>query len=177
MGHSAEAPCLDSNYLPRMFSLICVAALIAVTAGQQPPPGYLPPPPPGYAPPRPIYGRPRPPIGPLGGGLDPLTFLLFQNGGSGSGDLQSILPFLLLGGGGLGGHPGKGGLGGKGGLNPLLLSSLLGKCEEPSGEQCTPPNNDDGLLCGINQQEGSSIKRCCSCTNKKSSSSLLPFLL
>merc|ERR1712002_990137 len=136
--------------------------------------------PPGYGLPRPFYGRPRPPIGPLGGGLDPLTFLMFQNGGlgggSGSGDLSSILPLLLLGGGGLGGHPGKGGLGGKGGMNPLLLSSLLGKCEEPSGEECTPPNNDDGILCGINQQVAT-IKRCCSCTNKKSSSSLLPFLL
>merc|ERR1712000_703437 len=69
--------------LPKMISLLCIAALVAVTAGQQhtspplppPPPGY-PAPPPGYAPRR-FYGPP--PKGPFGG---------------------------------LGGHPGKGGLGG-----------------------------------------------------------------
>merc|ERR1712112_167758 len=45
------------------------------------------------------YGRP--PMGGLGG----------------SGDNDDLLPLLLLGGGGLGGHPGKGGLGG--GMDPL----------------------------------------------------------
>merc|ERR1712112_134892 len=45
------------------------------------------------------YGRP--PMGPFGG----------------SGDNDDLLPLLLLGGGGLGGHPGKGGLGG--GMDPL----------------------------------------------------------
>merc|ERR1711964_377231 len=120
----------------KMISLLCIAVLIAVAAGNSPPlpppppsgyaavpppppPGY-PAPPPGYAPRR-FHGRPLPSKGPLGGGLglDPLTFLLFQQngglGGNGGGDLESILPLLLLGGGGLGGglggHPGKGGLG------------------------------------------------------------------
>merc|ERR1712000_251426 len=114
--------CLQSltryQLLPKMISLLCIAALVAVTAGQHQtspplsPPGY-PAPPPGYAPRR-FYGPPLPPKGPFGG-LDPMTFLLFQNGGLG----------------GLGGHPGKGG------LNPLLLSSLLGGCKEPVAD-CTP---------------------------------------
>merc|ERR1712112_44124 len=157
--------CLQSftryQLLPKMISLLCIAALVAVTAGQHqtspplPPPGY-PAPPPGYAPRR-FYGPPLPPKGPFGG-LDPMTFLLFQNGGlggSGGGDLKSILPLLLLGGGGLGGHPGKGG------LNPLLLSSLLGGCKEPVAD-CTPPNKADGPLCGVFGD--GSAKRCCECT-------------
>merc|ERR1712000_526272 len=93
-----------------------------------PPPGY-PAPPPGYAPRR-FYGPP--PKGPFGG-LDPMMFLLFQNGGLG----------------GNGGHPGKGGLGG---MNPLLLSSLLGGCKEPVSD-CTPPNKADGTLCGVNSAD------------------------
>merc|ERR1712090_26778 len=153
--------------LARMLTLLCISALVAVTVGQHVPPpphpSYPPRPPPGY--PHPSmrhYGRP--PIGGKGplGGFDPLTFLLFQNGGlggSGGGDLQSILPLLLLGGGGLGGHPGKGGLGG--GMNPLLLSSLLGGCKEPV-DDCTPPNKADGTLCGVNGLP--THKRCCECT-------------
>merc|ERR1712000_438378 len=98
----------------KMIGFLCISALIAVTAGQAPPPPpSLPPPPPSpsYGAPRPGYPmRPygRPPMGPFGGKAD------------------DLLPLLLLGGGGLGGHPGKGGLGGglgggHGGFNPLTL--------------------------------------------------------
>merc|ERR1712168_1017306 len=97
-------------------------------------------------------------MGPFGrpGGIDPLTLLAFQNGGlGGSGGNDNLLPLLLLGGGGLGGHPGKGGLGG---LNPLLLSSLLG-CKETSGDDCIEPNNTDGRACG----KGDQVTLCCVC--------------
>merc|ERR1711925_26435 len=114
----------------KMIGFLCISALIAVTAGQAPPPPPSlppPPPPPSYGPPRPGYPmRPygRPPMGPFGGkagGIDPLTLLAFQKGGLG-GNGDDLLPLLLLGGGGLGGHPGKGGLGGgHGGFNPLTL--------------------------------------------------------
>merc|ERR1712169_49389 len=154
-----------------MLGLFCISALIVVTAVQAPPPPpsgqVLPPPPPPppspYGPPRPGYPpmRPygRPPMGPFGkrpgGGIDPLTLLMFQ-GGLGGGDNDNLLPLLLLGGGGLGGHPGKGGLGG---LNPLLLSGLLG-CKEPV-EDCTIPNKADGTLCGVNGPDGEKV--CCEC--------------
>merc|ERR1711964_85770 len=153
----------------KMISLLCIAVLIAVAAGNSPPlpppppsgyaavpppppPGY-PAPPPGYAPRR-FHGRPLPSKGPLGGGLglDPLTFLLFQQngglGGNGGGDLESILPLLLLGGGGLGG-----------GLNPLLLASLFKNCKEPYPD-CSYPNEAPNVLCGIGHQ---TFKRCCKC--------------
>merc|ERR1712002_959503 len=66
---------------------------------------------PGYPPIRPHFRRP--------GGFDPFTLLALQNSGSD----DNLLPLLLLGGGGLGGHPGRGGLGGHGagGINPLQL--------------------------------------------------------
>merc|ERR1711942_78972 len=149
----------------KMIGFFCISALIAVTAGQAPPPPPSlppPPPPPSYGPPRPGYPmRPygRPPMGPFGGkagGIDPLTLLAFQKGGLG-GNGDDLLPLLLLGGGGLGGHPGK--MGGLGGLNPLLLSGMLG-CKEPV-EDCTIPNKADGTLCGVNGPDGE--KMCCVC--------------
>merc|ERR1712112_663714 len=162
-----------------MLGIFCISALIAVTAGQAPPPPppgqLLPPPPPPpspYGPPRPGYPMPmrhygRPPMGPFGkrpgGGIDPLTLMMLQGGLGGSGDNDDLLPLLLLGGGGLGGHPGKGGLGGGmdplGGINPLQLSGLLG-CKEPV-EDCTIPNKADGTLCGVNGPDGEKV--CCEC--------------
>merc|ERR1712168_1548564 len=111
--------------------------------GPLPPASAYGPPRPGYPSIRPHFRRP--------GGFDPFTLLALQNSGSD----DNLLPLLLLGGGGLGGHPGKGGLGG---LNPLLLSGLLG-CKETSGDDCIVPNNDNGDLCG--KKIGETL--CCVC--------------
>merc|ERR1712114_138451 len=159
----------------KMIGFLCISALIAVTAGQAPPPPPSlppPPPPPSYGPPRPGYPmRPygRPPMGPFGGkagGIDPLTLLAFQKGGLGGNGDDNLLPLLLLGGGGLGGHPGKGGLGGglgggHGGFNPLTLLAFQNGGLGGSG-------GNDNLLPllllgggGVNGPDGE--KMCCVC--------------
>merc|ERR1712112_310102 len=96
-------------------TIVCLAAIVAVSSAFLPAP---PPPPPHYG--RPGYPRPSP----LGGAMDPTTLLLLnKNGGLGGSGSNSLLPLLLLGGGGgLGGAHGKG-------FNPLLFS-LLGGCKE-----------------------------------------------
>merc|ERR1712055_413470 len=119
------------------YSVVCVAALVAVVSAQ-----YAPRPPLHYGPPhRGGYGG----LGGHGGGLDPLTLLLLQKDGGlgGSGGIDSLLPLLLA--GGLGGK-------GKGGFNPLLLALLGGgKCKEKHLLGCTQPataNLDGDFLCG-----------------------------
>ena len=95
--------------------------------------------------------------------------------------MSSLLPLLLLGGGG--GLGGKVGLGGKGGHvgNPLLLLSLLGsgaeKCKEiyPKCIQPTTANADGRRKCGLDNGNGMECETtnnapalclpCCSCPN------------
>ena len=100
--------------------------------------------------------------------------------------MSSLLPLLLLGGGG--GHGRKVGLGGKGGHvgNPLLLLSLLGsgaeKCKEiyPKCIQPTTANADGRRKCGLDNGNGMECETtndapannypalclpCCSCPN------------
>merc|ERR1711964_972006 len=145
----------------KMLTLFCISVCVAVAAGNVPPstPSYPPPPALGYPHP-PIRHYARPPFGAKGPAFDPLTFLLFQNGGlggSGDSDLQNLLSLSLL-----------GGFGGKGGLNPLLLASVLGdKCDEKPGITCTTPNVSGGPLCGIDPNNNGAILPCCVCSNKK----------
>merc|ERR1719430_1590247 len=108
------------------YSVVCVAALVAVVSTQ-----YAPRPPLHYGSP---YGGGYGGLGGgHGGGLDPLTLLLLQKDGGlgGSGGINSLLPLLLA--GGLGGK-------GKGGFNPLLLALLGGgTCKEKHLLGCTQP--------------------------------------
>merc|ERR1712107_379591 len=77
------------------------------------------------------------------GSYDSVTAWRSLGGSSSSTD--SLLPLLLLGGGGLGGKGGLGGLGGAhGGINPLMLSLL--SCKEPA-TPCQKPNEGSNL-CG-----------------------------
>merc|ERR1712066_417596 len=80
-----------------MKTIVCFAAIVAVSSAFLPGLPAPPPPPPHYG--RPGYPRPSP----FGGAMDPTTLLLLnKNGGLGGGS-SSLLSLLLLGGGGLGG--------------------------------------------------------------------------
>merc|ERR1712014_298871 len=133
-----------------MKTIVCLAAVVAVSSAFLPGLPAPPPPPPHYG--RPGYPRPSP----LGGAMDPTTLLLLnKNGGLGGSGSSSLLPLLLLGGGGLGGMGGGyGGHGGHGKFNPLLLT-LLGGCTEKHTGGCTQPtvaNGDANQKCGMNDQ-------------------------
>merc|ERR1712114_13977 len=142
-----------------MKTIVCLAAIVAVSSAFLPGLPAPPPPPPHYG--RPGYPRPSP----LGGAMDPTTLLLLnKNGGLGGSGNSSLLPLLLLGGGGLGGGHGKGG------FNPLLFS-LLGGCTEKHSP-CTKIadanadatklcGDDQGTACGATQNE--KCNKCCTC--------------
>merc|ERR1712114_104105 len=139
-----------------MKTIVCLAAIVAVSSAFLPGLPAPPPPPPHYG--RPGYPRPSP----LGGAMDPTTLLLLnKNGGLGGSGSNSLLPLLLLGGGGgLGGAHGKG-------FNPLLFS-LLGGCKEEHSP-CTKiadANADATKKCGLDTGtscNGNKCNMCCTC--------------
>ena len=139
--------------------LFCFGAVLVsvVSASYQPSPMYH------YGPKhRGAYGG----AGGHGGGIDPMTLLLLQNGG-GLGQIPCTWWYLLLINRLLGGNKLlplllSGALGGKkGGMNPLLLTSLLGdgKCEEKYKSGCTQPTTANSIgdkMCGL----GDSVLMC-----------------
>merc|ERR1712179_302215 len=96
--------------------------------------------------PRPPLGY-RPSHGGALGGIDPFTLLLLKDGGlgHGKGGLSSLLPLLLLGGGGLGGE----------------CKEKYHPCTQPSAA-----NMDGDQLCGRDTGhscDGEKCKMCCTC--------------
>ena len=147
--NSAECPEGDetcrkaSNYIPYNTGNQFQNQGYGQAYGNFPPPPGAGVPPPGAMPP--------PPQGP---GMDPLMMMMLL----GDGDMSSMLPFFLMMQGGMGGGPG--------GMNPLMLMMLMGNSCKEKYDDCTVPNNPEGVACGIDNSP-MGIKPCCTCSGKK----------